>query len=475
MTGKRIQEVTPRRGVAASLVAGVVAVAVTAGALAVQDTPARPDDPVKAEPSSVALTSAALLCPASVPDGPELAVGRAPGEAVSDGAGTGGGSGKVTVRRAAKDKSRVLKIAPDAVTGVADAPKAMVVNGTGDAAPGLFGARFGPKSQPAAGECVTPAGERWFVGVGAGGLHESRLLLANPDRGPAVADLTIWSTSGEKRLVESRGLTVPGGRSSELDLAKVVPEREELAVRLTVTRGRLGASMQDSYTPSEAESTTDWLPRTGAPDTELVIPGLTRKADENTLVLVNPGEDEGRVSLQVRGASSQFAPADLSDIRVPAGRVVTTELTKDLKQAIEKEDGSLVLSSTVPVAGSLRTVFNGDLAHLPALEARDGASSAVVGPTGKQTLLLTAAGQSGVADIRFLGAEEADAAEQQARLRNDVTTAVEVPKGSSAVVVDADISHLGSLRSAVEGGVAVLPLRQLETERLTPEVRPAWP
>lgn len=472
MTGKRAQEASSsRRCMRSALVVGLAAVVVTAGALAFQDTPPSPEDPVVAEPSSVALTSASLVCPAPVPDGPELVVARAPGQEASG----GDGSGEVTVRRAGKDQTRPVELSSGSVARVPDAPKAMVLSGTGDAAPGLFGARFGPKARPAAGECSAPAGERWFVGVGAGGLHESRLLLANPDRGPAVADLAIWTTTGEQRVVESRGLTVPGRRSSELDLAQLVPERDDLAVQLTVTRGRLGASMQDTYTPSGADASTDWLPRTAEPATDLVIPGLPRQADENTLVLVNPGENEGRVSVEVRGASSQFAPAGLSDIRVPAGRVVSTELTDDLKQAIAKEDASLVLTSTVPVAGSLRTAFNGDLAHLPALEPHEGAAAAAVGPSGKQTLLLTAAGQSGVADLRFLGADDQGAAEQRTRLRSDQTTAVEVPAGTRAVVVDSSIAHLGALRSAVEGGVAVLPLRPLETERLIPDVRPSWP
>ncbi|MDN5896550.1 MAG: DUF5719 family protein, partial [Nocardioides sp.] len=349
MSGKHGQTPRQKKGMASGLAVGLAAVLVTGGALALQVTPPDPTDPVVEEPTSVPLTSAALACPAALPDAADLTIGRAPGGDASS------VEGSLEKRPSNRAKRSALKVGADAVTTV-QAEQATVVSGTGSMAPGLFGARFGTEKAPAAGECVTPAGERWFPGLGAGGFHESRLLLANPDKGPAVVDLTIWSRTGPMRKVESRGLTIPASKSSEINLAELAPEREELAVQVTVSRGRVAVSTQDTYTPQGAEATTDWFPWTAPPANEQVIPGLPRKADENTLVLINPGADEGRVSLKVRGADSEFAPTGLSDIRVPAGRVVVTELTDKLKQAIAKEDTSLAITSTVPVAASLRTV-----------------------------------------------------------------------------------------------------------------------
>lgn len=470
MIGKRIQDQGRTKRTAPALVVGLAAVLVTGGALALQDTPPAPDEVAAAEPSSVPLTKADLACPAGVSGGSPLVLARVPGSG-----GGAGSEGKVVTRPVGGKQTTPVKLRPDrAVTSDVEGP--VIVAGSGSAAPGLFGGRFGDTEAPSGVACATPAGERWFVGAGAGGLHESSLRLVNPDGGPAVADLTIWSTTGELQQVESRGLTIPPGKASEIDLAELVPQREELAVQLTVARGRVAASMQDTYEPEGAEASSDWLPGTAEPATSQVIPGLPRTADESTLVLVNPGDDAGRVSLEVRGAESEFAPSGVEEIQVPAGRVVVTELTEQLKQAVAQEDASLSLSSTVPVAATLRTVTNQDLAHLPAVAPVEGASSTPVGPTGEQKLVLSATSQAGTARARFLAeGAKGEVASEQVRIRPGTTSTLEVPDGTRAVVVESSVSHLGTVRSVVEGGIVAMPLRELLTERLIPDVRSSWP
>ncbi|MDN5896329.1 MAG: hypothetical protein L0H93_20200, partial [Nocardioides sp.] len=136
---------------------------------------------------------------------------------------------------------------------------------------------------------------------------------------------------------------------------------------------------------------------------------------------------------------------------------------------------SLAITSTVPVAASLRTVVNGDLGQLAAVPPLEGSSSAVVAPSGEHRLVVSAAERAGVARLHFIGAEDKKSADQRTRLRPGVTTSVEVPPGARAVVVDADVPYVGSLRSVGDNGITSLPLRQLETERLIPDVRPSWP
>lgn len=442
------------------LAVGVVAVLLTGLALFLHAPASDPAEPEPTPPTSRPLVDATLVCPPSMPGSPPLALasGREQGD-----------DGSLEVRIG--DEERDVDLAPSSVTTVPGTGTA-VLHARDDLAPGLLGARFGSSRMPAAGECVTPAGERWFVGVGAGGLHQSTLHLVNPDAGPAVADVRIWSTTGPLDEVESRGLTVPGGGSSELDLTELVPEREELALQVRVSRGRIAARVEDSYEPAEGDASRDWLAWARPPAEAQLVPGVPRKADENTLVLVNPGESAGRVTVRVVGKDGEFTPRGLSDIEVPAGSVAVEDLTEVLQGATAGEDVSLRLTSTVPVAATLRSVVEQDLVHLPAVPPVTGPSGALVPKAGKRSVVLTAPTSATRVALRFPGADGKDT---RVRLKPGTTTVVPVPAAARAVLVSGSGEYVGTLRRTTPAGASATPLRQLELEELVPAVRPDWP
>ena len=125
----------------------------------------------------------------------------------------------------------------------------------------------------AAGECSAPAGETWFVGIGTSGVHNSELQLTNPDSGPAVADLELYSVDGPMDEVRSRGLTIAGNDSTRIDLSNLAPDRAELAMRVTVSRGRVAASVQDSYSLPGKKPAIDWLGARPPPPRRWWCPG----------------------------------------------------------------------------------------------------------------------------------------------------------------------------------------------------------
>ncbi|QIX25944.1 hypothetical protein ncot_04515 [Nocardioides sp. JQ2195] len=471
MTGKRVQgrrvADAPREtkpSVSPLVVVGLVLGLVTVGALALQKPANDPAEVATDTPSSRPLTRLDLLCPADDDGDAEVVLGSgADGEA---------SYGEVSVRDADSDNSKQLDVSAGGAAPVSASSKAVVVTGTRGLAPGLFGARFGSADRPAAGECVAPTGERWFVGVGGGGLHESQLVLANPDTGPAVADVSLWSSTGELIDVDSRGLTIPGQRSSVLDLAALAPNRDELSIRVTVSRGRVAASMSDTYTPRGGEQVSDWLPSTTAPATQLLLPGLPRRMTEPTLVLANPGEDAGQVGIKVVGRDSTFAPSGVDEIKVPAGQSVTTELPASLVRLLAQEDTALQLTSSVPVVGSLRAVVAGDLVHIPAVEPSSGDAAAAAPGGPGSVLVLTAGSAAGPVKVDFPGT---DAEPVAVRLRPGVTTTVPVPEKATAAVVHGSTDYVGSLRTITANGASLLPLRPLQLETLIPAVRPDWP
>jgi hypothetical protein len=415
------------------------------------------------DPATEPLTAQSLACPAPISGGGSLVVASGADEEAT---------GEVSLRAAGGSGSTRVGLRPGAYAEVSAPAAPVIITASEGLAPGLFGGRFGAATAPAVGECVAPIGERWFVGVGAGGDHTSKLQLVNPDVGPAVADVSLWSTDGPLEEVESRGLTIAGGSSTQLDLEKLAPHRHDLAMRVSVSRGRLAATVADAYTFTGTHATRDWMPTTAAPATSLLLPGLARKADERTLVLVNPGEDEGRVTLQVVGARSTFAPTRLEEIRVPAGRVVTADLTDSLARALAKEDGSLLVTSTVPVAAGMHSVVNDDLVHNVALPPTAGTSAALVPSRGDNVLMVSASGSSGRFTVTFLGPRNRQRA---AAVQAGTTRTLAIPSGTVAVLVSSTVTYSAAVRTVRDAGASLSPLRPLVLDQLIPAVRPAWP
>ncbi len=447
---------TQARKVRPATAIGVGAPVLTLLALLVQAPADQQNDVARRAPQAQALTSADLFCPATGSGPVRLASAAAPGD------------GTVTRRVPGSSTRTPVPLSAGGTTTVS-VKDGMLVRAEKALAPGLLGARFGAP-QLAASECAAPGGVRWFVGAGAGAAHLSTLTLANPDNGPAVADVTVWSTDGELEEIESRGLTISGGRLSTLPLESLAPNAHELAVRVVVTRGRLAASMRDAFGKVGEALHVDALPAGAAPSLHQVLPGLTRTASSRVLTLVNPGRSEARVTLRLAGARSTFAPAGVEEVRVPAGRVVVTDLTAPLKKLTADEDVSLVVDATAPVAAGLRGLVAGDLVHHPATQLRTGRTGAVVPDSGTASLVLAAGDRAGTVRVQW-----DDRPATIVRIAAGTTRAVAAPKGAHRVVVHAQVPVAAVLRSQSKKGAALLPLRRLATHLLVPSVRPAWP
>lgn len=455
LPGRRVALVKARK-LRPGTAIGVGAPLVTLLALLVQAPADTQQDVARRAPQAQALTSSDLFCPAST-KGPVLLASAATS-----------GEGTVTRRVPASSVRTPVPLQAGGTATVASAD-AMLVRAAEALAPGLLGARLGGP-RPSARECVVPGGVRWFVGAGGGAAHLSTLSLANPDGGPAVADVTVWSTDGELEQIESRGLTISGGGVSTLALEKIAPDAHELAVRVLVTRGRLAASMRDEFGKVGEALRADALASGSAPSRHQVLPGLSRVANSRVLTLVNPGRQEARVTVRLAGLRSTFAPAGVGEIRVPAGRVVVTDLSAALKKLTSAEDVSLVVDATTPVAAGLRAMVSGDLVHHPAMRLRTGQSGAVVPDNGTVSLALAAGDRAGTVRVRWDGRPEV-----LVEVAAGTTRVVTAPKGVRRVVVAADVPVASVIRTQSATGAALLPLRKLATRLLVPAVRPAWP
>ena len=233
-------------------------------------------------------------------------------------------------------------------------------------------------------ECRPPAFDEWFTGVGAGAKHSSVLELVNPDAGPAVVDVIAYGRRGPVDAPALRGVAVPGRSVVHIDLAQRVPRRDDLALHVTTTRGRVSASVLDTYDElGSGGSATDYLPSQPAPATSNLLLGLPEGTGRRTLLLANPAETETRATHQGRHRGRGLRRGGHRGRRDRHRRASPGCRSPRCCAARTRADAlGLLVESTAPVTASARFFVDGDLTHAAPPEPVDETSLVV--PTGDQ-------------------------------------------------------------------------------------------
>jgi hypothetical protein len=461
--GRRIALPPPERvarGIRARLnLTAVLAVALplfTIGALSL----VRPADPVdtRQAPQETALALSVLTCPSSITSTPEVSVASATGL-----------DGAVEVAPVGDDSPAGLAIEADRPATSSPGRRAVVVRATDDLAPALLASRN--DEGPASASCVTPRPEQWFTGLGAGARHSSVLELVNPDTGPAVADISLIGSRGPVDAPALRGITVPGGSSLRVDLARETPLRGELSAQVVVSRGRLGVFAADAYDQlGRGEAGVDWV-AAQEPGTDLLLLGLPAGGGSRDLMLANDGDDEVRVVVRVVTKDSAFRPEGLQDVRVPPQSVSRVPLSAILGKAVTDGAVGIQVQATHPVTATLRSFVRGDVSHSVPLTTFAEPTQLVL-PEGRARVLLGSSlvGAAEVVSTRADGREKARSVD----LAPGRTVVVRLPPGTVLVEVTPSVA----VRSAVvvvRKGAAVVGLRELVRTDLVPALRPALP
>lgn len=434
------------------------------GALALVDQSAA-TDPVQ-PPTRTALTRATLVCPtAPSDDARELALTSATDDV------------RGTVQVGLGETQQPADIASGKVTVVPSQPDAVAIQGEDDTAPGLVAGRFGG-AEPAAVSCPAPTPVTWFTGVGSGAGHTSVLELVNPDSGTAIANITVYGRSGIVDADQLRGVSVPGGTSVRLDLATLVPRRDELALQVATVRGRIGAVVEDRIDGiGSAAPTADWLADQPEPATSNLLMGLAPGAGRRTLVIANGGDDEVRADVKVVTDRSVFAPEDLPEIRVAPHSVQRISVSGVLDAAIEDGATGLLVDATGPVTATVRSYVEGDLSDAVPSDLVDSSATALLPESGGQkTVQLAGASRQGLVTVvaRSASGEELDRI--QAEISPDLGVTVKLPDGTVLVTVSVERTTVsGAAMMAGEDGAAVVPLTVPAANGLVPAVRPGLP
>ena len=425
----------------------------------------RPDDtatPAQA-PTRTPLTSASVVCPSAMPGAGPAYLTTAQEHV----------RGEVTV--GAGDESASARLASGRVTRLDRGAGPLSVRGEDDLAPGLLAARFGGR-QLAATTCTAPVPDQWFTGVGAGARHTSVLELVNPDSGPAVADVTVYGRVGVIDVPRLRGVSVPGHGSVRLDLGQVVPRRDELAMHVVTSRGRLAASVLDRNQGLGTGGTSeDWLPAQTGPSTDNLLLGLASgKGGTHTLVLANAGADEVRAEVRIVSPRSVFAPKGVDEIRLPPESVTKVSLTEPVLAALTDGAAGVEVQSTGPITATLRSLSGGDLSHaVVGTPVHEG--STVLVPEGDKQVLLAGAESAGAVTVVARSATGERLVSTRAEVAPGRATVVKVPARATVVSVLPERTAISGAVVVSGKGTAVLALGELVRNGLVPAVRPGLP
>jgi hypothetical protein len=319
-------------------------------------------------------------------------------------------------------------------------------------------------------ECLAPRARWWFTGGGAALDHESALVLANPDPGPAVVDVVVHGPGGVTEDVGTRGITLAPGEVRTVPLVEVAAQSDELAVHVEASRGRVVAGLADAFaTRPAAEPGHEWVPAQAEASRLVRLAPLPRQADRRTLVIANPADREALVDVKVAAESGSFAPAELAQVRVPAQSVVTA----DLGDAIGQDASAVVLRSPVPVTATVRSSKGSDSSYAAAVPVLDGPAAALVVDDTSAELQLTAGEAGGRATVTAYSTNGDALGSKDLEVSPTATLAWSPPKQTAYVMV---VPRRGQLAGGVtmtgDSGLGQVALRPLPVVLRRPVVVP---
>jgi hypothetical protein len=355
-------------------------------------------------------------------------------------------------------------------------PDSVVARGHDALAPGLLGLRSA--TAPVTGvPCPVPVPDQWFTGVGSRADHDSVIELVNPDAGPAVADITLLG-SHLFSLHNLRGIQVPGHKTISVDLGKVIPRRALMTAHVVVSRGRLAVDVLESSTDLVTHRTLrEWLPRQVAPATQNELLGLPTGSGERTLRVANPGDNVVRAQIKIVTGDTSFTPDGVAPLSVPPGGTAHVSLTKVLDKALK--DGALGVSvqADQPVTASLATALARDLVlTVPATDLTTNAATLLPVAAGKKSqvasTLMLSADAAGSAVVTAYDASGARVLHRTVGAQQGRTATVRLPRGTAYVQVEPRRTPLRGAVVVSGDGATVVPLTELLTRGLVPQISP---
>ncbi|MFE6386291.1 DUF5719 family protein [Nocardiopsis dassonvillei] len=363
--------------------------------------------------------------------------------------------------------------------------------------------------------CLEPSVGTWFALPGGDGIEGMRLdaltvHLANPEDSRATVSVDVYTEGGPSSSEESRGIALPAGAATELDLTELVGGTSAVGVHVRTSTGRVAASLLAEH-PS---GTADWVPPTAAPAREHVIPGVPGGDGRRRLHVAAPGDEP----VQVRVHTVTPAPEDGTDeTREEDGQEGETQGASaddpltfsvppaasawlSLETVLAGEPGAVVVRADAPVvAGVAAEAVSGEGDDVEVVEAAHTSAVPPLGfpldttavlpdvPEGADTeLLLTAVGGDATLVATPIGADATQGDAVRVQVAAGTTTVFggddgwQAPPGTAPedgyavrleVLDGSEPVHVARVLRGGGGGLGVLPVTPAPVRIELPVVR----
>ncbi|WP_370013183.1 DUF5719 family protein [Nocardiopsis sp. LDBS0036] len=360
--------------------------------------------------------------------------------------------------------------------------------------------------------CLEPSVGTWFALPGGDGIEGMRLdaltvHLANPEDSRATVSVDVYTEGGPSSSEESRGIALPAGTATELDLTGLVGGTSAVGVHVRTSTGRVAASLLAEH----SSGTADWVPPTAAPAREHVIPGVPGGDGRRRLHVAAPGDEP----VQVRVYTVTPAPeAGTDETREEDGEAqgatADDPLTfsvppaasawLSLETVLAGEPGAVVVRADAPVvAGVAAEAVTGEGDDVEVVEAAHTSAVPPLGfpldttavlpdvPEGADTeLLLTAVGGDATLMATPIGADATQGDAVRVRVAAGTTTVFggddgwQAPPGTAPedgyavrleVLDGSEPVHVARVLRGGGGGLGVLPVTPAPVRIELPVVR----
>jgi Family of unknown function (DUF5719) len=192
--------------------------------------------------------------------------------------------------------------------------------------------------------CAEPGSDLWFIGPGQlNGGSEVQLDLMNVDSTAASVDVSVINDGGLAPAGNDNGITVPPHQTVTESLSSLAHGSSVLAIEVHTSIGRVAADVS-----AESHGTTNWLPDTASPSTQLVIPGVPPSGSTAGLFVANPGTSTAEVTVTAITPQGHIRPFGSQSVDLPGQSASYVALSP-----LGGTTAALQLTSNAPVAAAV--------------------------------------------------------------------------------------------------------------------------
>lgn len=214
----------------------------------------------------------------------------------------------------------------------------------------------------AAASCQQPESEFWLVGGSTVAGREALLILSNPSRIDAVADLRIFTDLGEIQVAGLAGISVLRESTTVISLASFAPSVSAMAVQVSSQGAKLAGWIQQRAIRGTSAQGVDYISTQLAASTNPVIPGLVVSGAKELVKLEQLGDeyqDVGHVLRIFAPEGAVFTAQVISSDPDTFGAVLSEEVATGTVADFPIEEllngsYSVYVSSNQPVFAAVR-------------------------------------------------------------------------------------------------------------------------